>query len=680
MDFKFITMKNKNSFAHVLRSVFTLGLLGLIVPWLGGQSLTCPGNITQVNDPGSCSAVVTYADPIASNACATSSLSLGDIAFTGYIDDGLNQYSFVLLVDIPAGTSIHFTDRGWKAEGGFRDISEDIVTWTTSSALSAGTEVMIDDLVASVGTMSGNPLQLSSEGDQIFAYKGSIPVAGDESNFLAAIQMNGAWDNGASENRSTKPSVFTDGVNSISIFPEKDNAVYECTLTMGTPAQLRAAINNQLNWEATNNIGNLNELPSCGFTVYCSATVDLVQGLPSGSDFPVGTTTVKYRATFGDGSTAECSFTVTVKKVGDPDLLFGYTVIGFKGVKMKDNVVQSGGVGVVNSGKEVKLEKGTQITAENTFVKSPKLKKKDGSQVDTYIRGRVDRNLLPAFQSGNSCNYDVDISDNSSDVTLTRSCYGKIEVGKNVRITFSGHARVKIEEIDLKEGSSVFFNQDTELLIKKEFKGGKEMYLSNEGHEVWIFAKKDVKIDETSIIKANIYTKKKLEVKKGKSKPTIMTGLFIAEDKVESKENVLWNWDATACSGSSNQALVANQQDIKEILPVMDHQVEEVAPLSLPGQDDLTSKEEQLRIFPNPFRHETSVRFYLPEPSAVTMEVYNMQGELVHRLVDTQLEKGYHQRFWDGTAINGQQLSSGMYLISLKVGDERRISRVSLVK
>ena len=293
--------------------VFALSQIGEIAPKAIGQTLSCPSNIIDVTDAGLCSAVVTYAAPVASNYCATSSLSLGDITFTGYIDDGQNEYSFVLLVDIPSGTTIHFTDRGWKAGGGFRNASESIAHWTSTTALAAGTEVEIDDLTASVGSMSGDALQLSSLGDQIFAYKGAPPTATNQSNFLAAIQMNGEWDAGASENRSAKPSVFTDGVNSISIYPEKDNAIYNCTLTTGSPSQLRADINNQSNWTSTNNINNLNQVPSCGFTVYCTPTISLLEGQSSGSSFAVGTTTVKYRATYGDGMTADCSFTVAVE-------------------------------------------------------------------------------------------------------------------------------------------------------------------------------------------------------------------------------------------------------------------------------------------------------------------------------------------------------------------------------
>jgi hypothetical protein len=44
----------------------------------------------------------------------------------------------------------------------------------------------------------------------------------------------------------------------------------------------------------------------------------LTEGLPSGAEFPVGTTTVTYEYTDQAGNGVSCSFTVTVNDVQDP--------------------------------------------------------------------------------------------------------------------------------------------------------------------------------------------------------------------------------------------------------------------------------------------------------------------------------------------------------------------------
>ncbi len=299
-----------------------------------------------------------------------------------------------------------------------------------------------------------------------------------------------------------------------------------------------------------------------------SPTVQQTDGLGSGSDFPVGVTTESYTATDASGNQASCSFTVTVEKTGDPDLFYAYTVIGFKEVKMKENTVLGGGVGVVNAGKKAKLEDGTMVTATNTFVMSPVLELDGGSQVTDHYQGQVDINLLPTFQQGSACGNDVDIPDNSAPVTLDQDCYGKIEVGKNVGITFSGHATVNVEKIELKEGASVFFGQDTDLLVEEKFEGEKELFLSNSSHEVWIYAQGEAEFKENSYVSCNLYTKEKLKVEKDSD----MTGLFISEDKVESKEGTTWNWNPTYCPLAPPPSLLVEQVQFEAFAHEMDGQ------------------------------------------------------------------------------------------------------------
>jgi hypothetical protein len=48
-------------------------------------------------------------------------------------------------------------------------------------------------------------------------------------------------------------------------------------------------------------------------------SVQLISGPASGAVFPLGTTTVTYRATDASGNTADCSFTVTVTENADTE-------------------------------------------------------------------------------------------------------------------------------------------------------------------------------------------------------------------------------------------------------------------------------------------------------------------------------------------------------------------------
>ena|GEM_PF-2819567 len=183
-------------------------------------------------------------------------LNLGDIVFISYSADN-DDFAFALLRDIDAGTTIHFTDRGWLPAGGFRPGEGDIEI-TFCRPYPCGSEFNIFDATQAVkdvqgriaGTISGSPLALSTSGDQIFAYQYQEPTAADETPFIAAIQMNGDWDTGEIGTiESNQPSVFTDGVNSISISPQVDNAYYACTEPgPAEPDETRALVNNAANW------------------------------------------------------------------------------------------------------------------------------------------------------------------------------------------------------------------------------------------------------------------------------------------------------------------------------------------------------------------------------------------------------------------------------------------------
>ncbi len=186
----------------------------------------------------------------------------------------------------------------------------------------AGTEVLLrtqtGSLAASTGTLTVEEagFGLSTNGDQVFAYVGSEPTAGDESGFIAALQVNGfGWQSDAtSSNESALPSVFTNGENAVSVF-EADNVWYDCSTTSGSITAVRQAINDRSNWDFSSSSSKLNS--GCDITLP-ELTLSLISGINSGGTFPVGVTTNTWMATDPSGNTDECTFTITVKEDCDP--------------------------------------------------------------------------------------------------------------------------------------------------------------------------------------------------------------------------------------------------------------------------------------------------------------------------------------------------------------------------
>ncbi|MFQ5675889.1 MAG: FlgD immunoglobulin-like domain containing protein, partial [bacterium] len=92
-------------------------------------------------------------------------------------------------------------------------------------------------------------------------------------------------------------------------------------------------------------------------------------------------------------------------------------------------------------------------------------------------------------------------------------------------------------------------------------------------------------------------------------------------------------------------------------------------PIPKKGAETLAlPKEIALRPnYPNPFNPETQIKFELPEPAHVTLKVYNVLGKKVRTLVNGDFEANFHTVRWDGKNDSGKDLSSGVYIYTIQV-------------
>ena len=75
--------------------------------------------------------------------------------------------------------------------------------------------------------------------------------------------------------------------------------------------------------------------------------------------------------------------------------------------------------------------------------------------------------------------------------------------------------------------------------------------------------------------------------------------------------------------------------------------------------------------YPNPFNPETTLKYQLPDANEVTLEVFNMLGQVVRTLVDREFQNaGRYTYQWDATNDSGQPLSSGIYFYRVTAGGE----------
>lgn len=176
-------------------------------------------------------------------------LNAGDIVFLAANSDDPDTFAFAPLVNIEAGTVIHFTDNSRTGTGtGFADWRKESsgalgespnFTWVAPSAITAGTKVSVSS--------SAHGMGLANAGETLFAFQGDIY----NPRFISAVgwtSTDSFITSGAVDaNKSYLPSSLNLGTNAVEIAINTDNTAYNGG-TSGTSSALRTAVNNASNW------------------------------------------------------------------------------------------------------------------------------------------------------------------------------------------------------------------------------------------------------------------------------------------------------------------------------------------------------------------------------------------------------------------------------------------------
>ena len=86
------------------------------------------------------------------------------------------------------------------------------------------------------------------------------------------------------------------------------------------------------------------------------------------------------------------------------------------------------------------------------------------------------------------------------------------------------------------------------------------------------------------------------------------------------------------------------------------------------------------QVYPNPFNPSTSIRFAVKEPTNVTLQIFNIRGELVRTLIDGEYNRGVHEKRWHGRDNTGNQVASGLYFYRLQIGNRMFSGRMQMLK
>jgi hypothetical protein len=84
---------------------------------------------------------------------------------------------------------------------------------------------------------------------------------------------------------------------------------------------------------------------------------------------------------------------------------------------------------------------------------------------------------------------------------------------------------------------------------------------------------------------------------------------------------------------------------------------------------------ELFHNYPNPFNPNTTIKFQLPKPNVVKLEIFNILGQRMRTLANEYFEAGTHY-----IQFNGSGLSSGVYFYSIESGNYFDVKKMLLLK
>lgn len=93
------------------------------------------------------------------------------------------------------------------------------------------------------------------------------------------------------------------------------------------------------------------------------------------------------------------------------------------------------------------------------------------------------------------------------------------------------------------------------------------------------------------------------------------------------------------------------------------------------GDKNIPEQFALLENYPNPFNASTVIRYQLPRPCPVRLEVFDISGRKVATLVDEKQEAGYKVAIW-----NGKEAASGFYFYKLTAGDFSETKKMIILR
>ena len=96
--------------------------------------------------------------------------------------------------------------------------------------------------------------------------------------------------------------------------------------------------------------------------------------------------------------------------------------------------------------------------------------------------------------------------------------------------------------------------------------------------------------------------------------------------------------------------------------------------------NNVPAKYELDQNYPNPFNPTTNIQYTLPQQGEVSLNIYNLLGQMVRSLVNNVQSAGTHSVTWDGANQSGQMVTSGIYFYRLSAGNFVSVKKMIMLK
>lgn len=317
-----------------------------------------------------------------SSASAQITLSAGDVALIGWVDNGSPQdiYTFVNLADLPAGATFYITDNGWTGTSyrntlgvGDGDGNEQLSMFTANVLIPAGRIISTTDsstdfswtFAGSIPGASGSfaVSALAQAGDQLYVFQhdtGTNPLNTALQEHIFVLDDTGAFEPATSAQQGDVPPGLSVTANTAVTFAQNGSGqnfmgFNTATLASGTKSEWLAAIGNAANWT----FGGSGTLPSGTIVVGLGGVgTSFCFGDGTGTACPCGNTGATengcgnsafasgaHLAGSGVASVAADSLVITATDVPGPGLFFQGTgqFSGGAGITFGDGLLCAGG-------------------------------------------------------------------------------------------------------------------------------------------------------------------------------------------------------------------------------------------------------------------------------------------------------------------------------------------------